>query len=156
MEIIETDRGTYVIRALSGELGEGAWEALRPEQIRGLVSWAIGKSAEHTPLVIELYRGAGELVIFARPDTERRTYFAFDDFETVAAACADCKNPGPSALYRLDGRFVLELSGAEKELLHFGEFGELISRGRLYGMFLKEHGQTVISEDAVNFVKNTF
>ena len=156
MEIIETDRGTYVIRALPGELGEGACEALRPEQIRGLVSRAIGKSAEHTPLVIELYRGAGELVIFARPDTEHRTYFAFDDFEAVIAACADCKNPGPSALYRLDGRFVLELSGAEKELLHFGEFGERISRGRLYGMFLKEHGQTVISEDAVNFVKNTF
>ena len=156
MEIIETDKGAYMIRASCKELGEDPDGELCPEQLKRLVSRAIGERAEHMPLVIELYKGADELVIFARPDTERRTYFAFNDFEAVIAACADCKNPGPSAIYRYDGGFVLELSGVEEELLHFGEFGERISCGRLYGLFLKEHGQTVISEDAVNFVKNTF
>ena len=156
MEIIETDNGAYMICASWEELGENALEKLRPEQIRGLVSRAIGEKTGHMPLVIELYKGAGELMIFARSDTEHRTYFAFDDFETVIAACTDCKNPVPSALYRYDGSFVMELSGDGTGLWHFGEFGERIFCGRLYGLLLKEHGQTVISDDAVNFVKNTF
>ena len=158
MEILPVGSGVYVIYISEQEFSglEGASEEATKENTEDLVRRVLGCGGSQTPVEIELYEGHGELMLFATMDCQERAYFAFPDFESVAGACRYCLEPPPSELYWYGGEYILAVSGGMERIQGFGEFGERVSAGELYYMFLREHGKTVICDGAVKFIKNTF
>jgi adapter protein MecA 1/2 len=91
-------------------------------------------------------------------DEESHSVFSFADIEMAAAAAA-CLHPafsGPSRLYKAEERYYLWLQNETKDerttpelelMLH--EFGQKHISGNLSQHYLEEHGEPIITENAV-------
>ena len=99
--------------------------------------------------VIELFEGDDSFIIFADVPP---SFYVFESFEDVISACKSCTAEN-SSLYCYDEAYILSVS-LPCPILE--EFSHSADAGPYFDLFLKEHGKVLISNDAVNFVKNTF
>lgn len=154
MDVIVTDTGSFVISVTDGELADNH---ITRENTEGIIRRALGFDALLPPMKIELYEGAGEMMLFATIDGTVNLYYAFRDAESLIGCCKNCHGEPASELYLYNSEYILAVSVKNPEdAADFCEFGQNLPCGRHYREFLKEHGKTLISCDAVKIIKNTF
>lgn len=160
MDILSVGPGAYIIY-ISGpeynDMDSEDEERFTREKTEKLVCHALGYESFHPPVKIELYEGRGEMLLFATIDSTFRLYYRFRKFEDVIGACKCCNGSPASELYWYDGEYIMAVSICTVGITaEFSEFGDQLCCGALYNLFLYEHGKTIICDDAVNFIKNTF
>ena len=146
MDIVHIKGGVYL---LSAERHEFDTYFITEAEAKSVLCRALHLYSLPDKTVIELFEGAGNIMIFARIP---QSYYCFDDFEDVIAACSEC-NTENASLYCYDGEYILSVSLPDTVL---DEFAQKIDAPRGFEAFLKEHGKLLIDTDAVNFVKNTY
>ena len=146
MDITHIRDGTFLLSVKNHELPS---QHSHEEWVKALACDALDIDTLPFGTTIDFYHSDCDVLIFiAMPPS----YYGFDNFEDVIAACKNCKAEN-SSLYYYDGEYILFVSLPD---LYLSEFARNIPAGRHYLSFLKEHGKTIISGNAVNFVKNTF
>lgn len=144
MDITTNGGGNFILSASYSEL---KCSHITLEYTKKLISHVFNPLPENT--VIELYEGCDSALIFVRMP---RIFYRFASFEDVISACKSCI-ADDSALYCYDEEYILSVAFPHTS---FSEFSTPEPRGEHYELFLAEHGKTIISCDAVNFVKNIF
>ena len=145
MDIISSESGIYTISFSKDELPYGH---ITSNRIKDLLCRALNICRLPENSVAELYENSENILIFARIPP---TFYSFADFEAVISACIECREIRAS-LYLYDNVYILSVPFPIPVI---EEFANPASVSAEYELFLKEHG-TLISDDAVNFVKNTF
>ena len=145
MDIISSESGIYTLSFSKGELPDGR---LTKKRVKDLICRALNVCRLPENSVAELYENGEKVLIFAHIPP---TFYSFENFEAVITACTECR-PTHSSLYFYDGAYILSVPFPIPVM---EEFAQCFSAFSEYELFLKEHG-TLISDDAVNFVKNTF
>ncbi len=146
MDIVYNKGGVYMLSAERREFN--AYYIAEAEARRALCA-VLHLYSLPDKTVIELFEGTDSVMIFARIPP---SYYCFEDFEDVIAACGECHTEN-SSLYCYDGEYILSVSLPDTVL---DEFAHKIDATNGFESFLKEHGKLLIDTDAVNFVKNTF
>ncbi|MBQ8831055.1 MAG: adaptor protein MecA [Oscillospiraceae bacterium] len=146
MNIVYIRSGVYVLTAQRSEFDT---YYIMEEHAKNALCSALHLYSLPKNTVIELFDGADSIIIFARIPP---SYYIFEDFEDVIAACENCSAEN-AALYYYDGEYILSVSLPDTVL---DEFAQKADAPYGFDGFLNEHGRLLIPSDAVNFVKNTF
>ncbi len=146
MNILHIESGVFL---LSAERQEFDTYYITEEHAKKALCNALGLHCLPQNTSAELFEGRDSIIIFARIP---KSYYGFDNFEDVIAACYSCMSENAS-LYYYDGEYILSVSLPSPML---AEFSYKIDAGFGFDSFLREHGSVLIETDAVNFVKNTF
>ena len=147
MDIISSKNGRYTLSFLKEE--HPAVCRITSEYAKALLCKALKICTLPNNTVIELFENGDNILLFADIPP---AFYAFDDLETVISACMNCTSY-TSSLFHYDGKYILSVPFPIPVL---NEFAFQLNASRSYDLFLKEHGSTIISDNAVNFVKNTF
>ena len=146
MDITTKGYGGYLL-CLSHE--EQMRKCITYDDVQELIMSALKMRPIPAGTTVSLYEGCDSVLIFVQLP---RTFYCFESFEEVISACKACIAEN-SALYYYDEEYILSVPFPCDIL---SEFSDPQYRREHYELFLKEHGRTIISSNAVNFVKNTF
>ena len=110
------------------------------------------------PLEIEAYPDACGVLVFARVQSGRESWFSFEGLEEVLAAAHALPGPWPDATLTLwDGRYWLRLEGGdEKMVCCLSEFGRPETPSPHFDARLAEHGSVLIPGDAFGVLLQHF
>ena len=105
----------------------------------------------------ELLEGRDDVLIFIRLNFGDPSCFSFDEFEDLASAICFCPNI-PSSLIKYENKYLLIVYPWPGESVppSLFEFGTYMSCSLKYEAFLKEHGDVIISKDAVPTLQHYF
>ncbi len=103
----------------------------------------------------ELFAGHDSVLLFAWDRTLKPYSFAFDCFEKLISAVSDCEADYLSRLTRLGGQYILTVYPAKnRQPCHsLYEFGEFVCSSEGFALHLEEHGEPIISKNAVGALK---
>ena len=146
MDIISAENGTYIISLPKDEI---TVYHITKEYVFNLISQVLNIFPLPPLTSAELHEGADSLLIFT---VLPRTYYRFLSFEDVISACKYSKAQD-STLYSRNDEYILSVALPD---ICLSEFADTLPANSFTELHLKEHAKTVISEDAVKFVKNTF
>ena len=107
---------------------------------------------------IEVYRGSGELMVFAGAAEPSVTeQYAFSSLEDIISACLEPSPAAHSELTYFDSKYYLTLRMSESwgSISLFPDFGELCPVP-LPLCFFEEHGCVIAREGAVELIRRHF
>ena len=148
---IYLDGGELRERGLSRPLGAAAAKMLVREMLKaaGEEPWA--------EMEVEIFMAVGAILLMARPAKRRLCCFSFLDAETLLAAVASCPAGLPSGLTYYNGAFLLSVAGTQSALLAaLFEYGDTVPDAEIYMAHLQEHGECILSANAVSELKRHF
>ena len=95
-----------------------------------------------------------------RSNDESQAIFIFDSLDQAALAAARIKsdNIAENSLYKLEGKFYLAIDNSQEEKLSaagrniLNEHGKSFSAREMSKLYLQEHGEIIIKENAVNIL----
>jgi hypothetical protein len=132
--------------------------ACTPEEARAAVAMSLA-TAGLTPwsgFHVELYPSHGGTLIMARPAGTVREAMLFRDLEELLAALPSCPESISSALYSVDGQYLLELLRHEdSDWTDRNEFCIEYADPRL-AIHAAEHGKVLIPRMAVELLRKIF
>jgi len=102
---------------------------------------------------VELYPGREELLLFVRC-ADSTAWYAFSDLEQLLGAAGCMPEENGTALYVLDGGYILGLSGGKSAAAE--EFGRSVPAGRYYEAYLREHGKVLFGKNAISRLRAAF
>ncbi len=136
-------------------LGIGA--DLRREDALALIDNALQSegAAGWSDMEIDVFISPKALLLIGRKPACREYCFAFADAETLIRGSCACAAAEGSELHFFEGRYHLLIHTAdETALAPLREFA--VSESLLPGAFLREHGKTLLAENALDALKEAF
>jgi len=106
---------------------------------------------------IDFFENSGSVLILARAASGGVSVFRAADIESLLGGVISCPEDIPSSLYAMDGELYLCLR-CRAELLppRAAEFGDSCEMPENYLCHLDEHGECIISENAVQALREFF
>ena len=105
--------------------------------------------------VVEMFDGGGAILIIARPAPQRGTAVSAD-FEDIIRAARACPDGASSALYLLDGHYVLYMTLPLGTHWHDMDEFCLGGAGGGYAARAREHGRALIERGAADKLRKIF
>ena len=160
MAIKEVTHTAVAICFDAGELAElGLNSRLNGKTARALVNKALRARGVKpwAETEIEIFSFNGTLLLLARPAKYENYLFRFRNAESMLAAASLCPIEMPGRLTYFDESFILSvLSTAERLPFPLFEFGELLPVSKDLMAHFEEHGEIVVSEQAIAVLRQFF
>jgi len=152
MEIYHLSPRSSAVYITTEELAE---RALTPETVDGAAALALTGTAGGASATVEAFPGRDGLLLFLRRDAEP-LYFVFRELNSLIAAAAAAPRTAGSALYLLDGRFLLEVRTEDGAADGLAAFGTRLAAPPGFAPYLREHGRPLLPGDALAALRAYF
>ena len=124
-------------------------------QAEDLVRGAIG--CVHGTMMMDLFPGRHELLIFVHSDPDGPMFITFDDLEELLEASLSVSFSTASSLFLYEGKYILAVwNWTPDEAVSLLEFGHLLELPPEFLFHLREHGCVLLEPRALQTLKSIF
>lgn len=159
MTIHAIGKTSYIIIASEGELCENhlSAENISKADAERIYHLALPDS-DDSSVLLEVYEGKKEIMLFVRFVGDETTAAAFENFEDLLAAISVLPELCASELFYDGERYILVLTPWDGDPIpqEIYEFGEPIEVTPMYIPWLREHTVRIISGNAVETLASVF